>query len=179
MVLLRMLAFNLAGSSMQGDAPPRATPLRAVPSRAEPAPRSSDAASQSSVGAKPPETTEWSTMVARMNLQGMVKQLASHCAFVSKQGGRVQLKLDAEGEHFRTSAQEEKLTQALSSYYGEPVRLEISVDSAVETLARQQKAAADERLQQARSAIDTDPNVRAMREIFGATVQPDSVRPTE
>lgn len=180
MVLLRMLAFNLAGAGNQVEAPPRATPLRAVPSRMESAPKSSEAANQSSAGtAQPQATAEWSTMVARMNLQGMVKQLATHCAFVSKQGNKVELKLDAEGEHFRTSAQEDKLRQALSAYYAEPIRLEISVDSAIETPARLQKAAADERLQQARASIDADPNVRAMRDIFGATVQPDSIRPTE
>jgi DNA polymerase-3 subunit gamma/tau len=180
MVLLRMLAFNLAGAGNQVEAPPRATTLRAVPSRTESAPKSSEAANQSSAGtAQPQATAEWSTMVARMNLQGMVKQLATHCAFVSKQGNKVELKLDAEGEHFRTSAQEDKLRQALSAYYAEPIRLEISVDSAIETPARLQKAAADERLQQARASIDADPNVRAMRDIFGATVQPDSIRPTE
>jgi len=34
-------------------------------------------------------------------------------------------------------------------------------------------------VQQARAAIESDPNVRAMRDMFGATVQPDSIRPTE
>jgi DNA polymerase-3 subunit gamma/tau len=118
-------------------------------------------------------------MVARMNLQGMVRQLAAHCAFGGKQGSKVSLKLDAEGEHFLTKALEEKLTQALSSYYGEPVRVEISVDTAIDTLARQQKAAAADRLQQAKASIENDPNVRAMKDIFGATVQPDSIRPAD
>jgi DNA polymerase III subunit gamma/tau len=177
MVLLRMLAFNAASSGVQEETPARSTPapLRAVPPPTQATPSTASAGS-TRVSA---ETSEWSSIVARMNLQGMVKQLAAHCALVGKQGSKVQLKLDAEGEHFRTQALEEKLTQALSSYYGEPVRLEIAVDSAVDTLARQQRAAMDERLQQARTAIDTDPNVRAMREVFGATVQPDSVRPIE
>jgi DNA polymerase-3 subunit gamma/tau len=119
-------------------------------------------------------------MIARMNLQGMVKQLASHCAFTGKQGNKVQLVLDADGEHFRTNALEDKLAQALTAYFGEPVRPEISIaDRAVDTVARQQKAAADDRLQQARASIEADPNVRAMRDMFGATVQPESIRPTD
>ena len=120
-------------------------------------------------------------MVAAMNLQGMVRQLASNCTLIGKQGNRVQLLLDSAGEHFRTSTLEEKLTQALSTYYGEPVRLEISVGSedVVDTPARQQIAAAGDRMQNARTAIENDPNVRAMRDMFGATVQPDSVRPNE
>jgi DNA polymerase-3 subunit gamma/tau len=60
------------------------------------------------------------------------------------------------------------------------VRLEITVAAeAMDTPARQAKAAAEDRLQNARDSIETDPNIRAMREIFGATVQPDSVRPSE
>ncbi len=179
MVLLRMLAFDLASSGAQADAPSRATPLRAVPPSRQSAPKSAEGSKANADAAPGEPAAEWPTMVARMNLQGMVKQLASHCVLVGKQNGKVHLKLDAEGEHFRTSALEDKLRQALSAYYGEPVRLEISIDSAIDTLARQQKAAAEERLQQARASIDADPNVRAMKEIFGATVQPDSIRPTE
>jgi DNA polymerase-3 subunit gamma/tau len=171
MTLLRMLAFNIAPSGTPEEVGARAPSARAAQAPASAKPR---AAAAPAAGA-----SEWSTMISRMNLQGMVKQLAAHCALVGKQGSRVQLKLDAEGEHFKTPAQEEKLTQALSSYYGEPVRLEISVDTAVDTLARQQKAAAEDRHQQARTSIEQDPNVRAMRDIFGATVQPESVRPTE
>jgi DNA polymerase-3 subunit gamma/tau len=119
-------------------------------------------------------------MVAAMNLQGMVRQLASHCTLLGKQGNKVQLMLDAAGEHFRTSTLEEKLMQALSAFYGEPVRLEISVGAeTVDTPARQQMAAAGDRMQNARTAIENDPNVRAMRDMFGATVQPDSVRPND
>jgi DNA polymerase III subunit gamma/tau len=175
MVLLRMLAFSLAGTPTEEERP-------AKPQGARPAPtisslKSAPLASPTTMPVT--ETSEWSTILNRMNLQGMVKQLASHCALVGKHGSRVQLKLDADGEHFRTQALEDRLTQALSAYYGEPVRLEIAVDAAVETLARQQKAAADDRMQQARASIESDPNVRAMRDIFGATVQPDSVKPIE
>ena len=119
-------------------------------------------------------------MVAQRNLQGMVKELAAHTTLTGRQGNKVQLVLDADGEHFRRPQLEEKLAQALSAYFGEPMRLELSVaDRALDTLARQQKAAADDRVQQARAAIENDPNVRAMRDMFGATVTPDSVRPTE
>ena len=90
------------------------------------------------------------------------------------------LKLDREGEHFLTKSQEEKLTQALSSYYGEPIRVEITLEeAAIDTPARQQKAAVEDRMQQARNSIDSDPNVRAMKDIFGATVHPESVRPVD
>jgi DNA polymerase-3 subunit gamma/tau len=170
MTLLRMLAFGVAdAAALQSGA--------GSASRAGTA----SAASAAAVATAPKPAVgggDWPQIVARLNLQGMVKQLAAHCAWLGKQGPKVQLKLDADGEHFRTAALEDKLTQALGAYYGEPVRLEfILATEAVNTPARQQKAAQDDRMQNARTAIENDPNVRAMRDIFGASVQPDSIRP--
>jgi DNA polymerase-3 subunit gamma/tau len=185
MVLLRMLAFNLEQSGRPVATPvPANTASAPVPKSATSAP----AAVQPKVSATTPSVSppkraadaDWSSIVAALNLQGMVRQLAAHCALVGKQGNRVQLQLDTAGEHFKTASQEEKLTQALSQYFGEPVRLEFSIETAnIDTPARQQKAASEERMQNARSAIETDPNVRAMRDIFGATIQPESVRPND
>jgi DNA polymerase-3 subunit gamma/tau len=177
MVLLRMLAFGMAeGAQAQMSAPAAAVKTAAAPIAV---PKTATAATKPAAAAPAP-ASDWSTMVAQMNLQGMVKELAAHTTFVGRQGNKVQLVLDADGEHFRRPQLEEKLAQALSVYFGEPVRLELSVaDRALDTLARQQKAAADDRVQQARAAIENDPNVRAMRDMFGATVTPDSVRPSE
>lgn len=185
MVLLRMLAFGVAeGAPAQVSTPAALTKAPVAASRGAPPapvkPAAASSAAPASAAHAPAPANDWPTMVAQMNLQGMVKELAAHSTLIGKQGNKVQLVLDADGEHFRRPQLEEKLTQALSAYFGEPVRLELSVaDRALDTLARQQKAAADDRVQQARAAIDSDPNVRAMRDMFGATVQPDSVRPTE
>jgi DNA polymerase III subunit gamma/tau len=200
MALLRMLAFSVADAGRAAITPSGAParPAQLAPSAATSAPPRSHVAmnpppspqpqmqaqapapSPAQASAAPPIDNDWPQIVARMNLQGMVKQLAAHSALVSKQGNKVQLLLATEGEHFRTPALEDKLTQALSAYFGTPVRVEISIGAeSVSTPARQQRAAADDRLQNARTAIDSDPNVQAMRDIFGATVQPESVRPSE
>ena len=188
MVLLRMLAFGVASPEGREQlAAPRPTTRVASASPAASRERAAPSASSSpkDVGASSAgapasaEASEWTTIVNRMNLQGMVRQLATHCAFGGRQGGKVSLRLDREGEHFLTKSQEEKLTQALSSYYGEPIRVEITLEEAIDTPARQQKAAVEDRMQQARTSIDADPNVRAMKDIFGATVQPESVRPVD
>jgi DNA polymerase-3 subunit gamma/tau len=115
-----------------------------------------------------------------MNLTGPVSQLAAHSALVAREGNKVQLALDSAGEPFRRPALEERLTQALSAHFGESIRIEFTQAAVeIDTPARQQKAAANDRLANARVAIDADPNVRAMRETFGATVQPESVRPLD
>jgi DNA polymerase-3 subunit gamma/tau len=86
--------------------------------------------------------------------------------------------LDPQGEPFRRPGPEEKLAQALSAYFGESVKLDIQVGAVLhDTPARQHQVAAEDRMQAARTAIDSDSNVRALRDIFGATVQPDSIRP--
>jgi DNA polymerase-3 subunit gamma/tau len=175
MVLLRMLAFGMAeGAPAQVSNTP--TPVRAVAAALP-------SASTTVAEARRRRTREREGLVGdgRADESARHGERACRAHLVHrKQGNKVQLVLDADGEHFRRPQLEEKLAQALSAYFGEPVRLELTVaDRALDTLARQQKAAADDRVQQARAAIEGDPNVRAMRDMFGATVQPDSIRPTE
>lgn len=200
MVLLRMLAFGLSDATQAPSAAP--TPIRAgaagtAPAVARAAPSSaptnaaanspamaSNAApqpAQSAPQAAAAADGDWTAMVAQMNLNGIVRQLAAHCTFQGRHGTVIKLALDPEGEHYRTAMMEDKLVQALTTFYGQPVRLEFTVSStaAINTPARQMRAAAEDRVQQARASIETDPNVRAMREIFGATVTPDSVRPND
>jgi DNA polymerase-3 subunit gamma/tau len=202
MVLLRMLAFSAADASANtgvgavrpttaaATTAPRPAPVsRAENQQAAPisardslATRSpSPVASVAPVASRAAAPSgDWAVIVPQLGLQGPSSQLAAHCMLTAKQGNKVQLALDAEGETFRRPALEERLAQALSAYYGEPIKLEItSVTDAAHTPARLQKAAADDRLQAARAAIDADPNIHAMRDIFGATVQPDSIRPTD
>jgi len=123
---------------------------------------------------------EWPRIAAQLNIQGPATQLAMHSTLIAKEGNRIQLSLDPEGTMFLRPGPQEKLTQALSALCGEPIKLDITMAvAAQETPSRLQKLAADDRLQNARQSIESDPNVRAMRDIFGATVQPDSVRPAD
>jgi DNA polymerase-3 subunit gamma/tau len=72
----------------------------------------------------------------------------------------------------------DKLSQALSKYFGETVRIEFEAPIAgVETPAQAEKRAVVEELDNARQSLETDPAVRALRETFNATLLPDSVRP--
>jgi DNA polymerase-3 subunit gamma/tau len=185
MALLRMLAFQ--PESAAGGATPRATPA----ARPTPAPGARAAiASAAAVPAPPAQAraaasapaggagADWPAIVAALGLQGPASQLAAHCVLVSRAPGIVRLRLDRAGEVFRRPQLEQKLAQALEQHFGEPVRLDIAVSDELEvTPARQQAQAADERQRAAEQAIEADPNVRALREVFGATVQAGSVKP--
>jgi DNA polymerase-3 subunit gamma/tau len=176
MVVLRMLSFSAADARpiAAGVASTQSAPVtQAGPVRAS-APAAPQVPKPASVD------QSWNQIVAQLGLQGPVTQLAAHCVLVAKEPGRVRLALDEDGEPFRRPALEEKLAQALSNFYGEPVKVEIAAaPKGIHTPAREQRAQADDRQRAAQASIESDPNVRAMRELFGATVQPDSVRPTE
>ncbi len=99
---------------------------------------------------------------------------------VGRQGGVVRLALDPRVKFVRTPSQEEKLAQALSRYYGETVRVEITMATGdVETPAQAEQRLSQQELDAARQAFDSDPGVQGLRERFGATLLPDTVRPVK
>ena len=78
----------------------------------------------------------------------------------------------------RTAAQEDKLAQALSRYLGASVRLQIDVAApAQDTPARAEERRAEAELAAVRAALESDPAGIALQERFGASLQPESVRP--
>jgi DNA polymerase-3 subunit gamma/tau len=175
MVLLRMLAFQPVRDT-PGEQPAAATVLRPRPATVTSAARPAVAIKVSDSG------DDWARIVAQLGLQGPVSQLAAHCNLLGKEGARVRLLLDATGEPFRRPALEDKLAQALTAHFGESIKLDIEVGAdaqsvAIDTPARRQQAQAQDRLQAARASIESDPNIQAMRDMFGATVQPESIKP--
>jgi DNA polymerase-3 subunit gamma/tau len=179
MALLRMLAFRPETAArplaLSTTVPASAPAKAAAAGGATPA----GAAVAARVASTADATDgDWPATVAALGLQGPASQLAAHCVLVGRKDDVVQLRLDAAGEHFRRPQLEQKLAEALSSYYGTPVRLSIAVTATEEpTPARQLARAADDRQRAAEQAIESDANVRTLREVFGATVQPGSVKP--
>jgi DNA polymerase-3 subunit gamma/tau len=124
------------------------------------------------------EDSSWAALLNQLDLQGAARQLASHCALVGRQGAVVRLALDPRVKLVRTPSQEEKLAQALSRYYGETVRLEFTTAAPeTETPAQAEQRASQQELEAARQAFEADPGVQGLRERFGATLLPDTVRP--
>ena len=189
MALLRMLAFRpeqgsagLAPSS-RAAAEPAPAALTAGAARSAPPSQAPTAAPASATAAPAPGprdagSGDWRATVEALGLQGPASQLAAHCLLIGRSGDLVKLRLDRSGEHYRRPQLEQKLAEALSRHYGATVRLSIEVGGTEDaTPARQQALAADERQRSAERSIESDENVRAMRDVFGATVQPGSVKP--
>lgn len=168
MVLLRMLAFRPAQSTQSaGTAPDRV-----------PASGGGPASNLSKSAALELTAEAWPTVVAALDVQGAARQLAANCTLIARETGVVRLSLDPRGIHYRNRQNEESLAQSLSRLLGGAVRVSIEEGAdAVDTPARQQARATDERLQSARRELESDPTVRALKEKFGAALLPDSIKP--
>jgi hypothetical protein len=94
MVLLRMLAFSIA------DAGASATVSRPVAPQAQRPQASGQSAAPQRTVAAAPASNDWLSIVAQLNLTGPASQLAAHCVMTRKEGNKVHLTLDAEGETF-------------------------------------------------------------------------------
>ena len=99
---------------------------------------------------------------------------------LGREGGVVRLALDPARPFVSTPAQQEKLAQALSRHFGENVRLEFeSIVPDALSPARADEHASLAQLAAARESLESDPGVQALRERFGATLLPDTVRSTK
>ena len=120
----------------------------------------------------------WGAILGQLDLQGMARQLAGNCVLLGRQGPVVRLALDPRTKVIRTPSLEDKLAHALSKYFGEPVRLEFetATPDAMTPAATVERSSLEE-IESARRALESDPGVQGLRERFGATLLPDSVRP--
>ena len=128
----------------------------------------------------PSAASDWATLVATLGLQGPTRQFAAHCVMLERRPGLVRLQLDPAGESFRRPQIESRIAQQLAAHFGEAIKLEIvqgEQPGAMMTPARRDEIVANDRQRAAERAIETDPAVLAMQEVFGASVRPGSTKP--
>jgi DNA polymerase-3 subunit gamma/tau len=193
MTVLRMLAFRPAGETTEARAGSSATargpaaggPAQAVAptkltgtgaGRAEP-PR--PGAADGGTEARPPPA-EWGVVLQALDLRGPARQLADNCDLRSNAGGAWQLVLPRDKEHLNTQQLRARIESALQEQYGSDLRLTIMTGAPLRpTPAEVRKAGENERMREAREAIEGDPNVQAVQAAFEATLEPDSIRSTK
>jgi len=179
MVLLRMLAFRPV-ESRTADTGARSPAAEATPARSRDASRAAQAASPGPAPVTAAVDDDWRSLVERMQLKGVVRELAMNCALGRRDGSHWTLVLDASHHQLLSAARQERLQQSLSECLNEQVRLDIEVGgAAVDTPAEQHRAEAQMRQARAVDTIQTDPNVKAIQEAFDATLHTDSIRPLD
>jgi DNA polymerase III subunit gamma/tau len=172
MTLLRMIAFSPAKSAERAQAPGAS---RAAPAEAQVAAKA--AAGPAPKAVSPASPDDWPALLSRLELAGAARQLAGNCQLLERDGRRFRFLLDSRAHSLNTRQLKDRFEQGLCRLLGEPVEIEIELGGADDTPARREQQARDERLEKARTALESDPNVKALRERFGAVLQPDSVKP--
>jgi DNA polymerase-3 subunit gamma/tau len=196
MVLLRMIAFRPQAGAGEFRAPGPASVSRGAvsvpmgpaasgavsgrPPVSRPAPGLAPSGPPGTDARGSPGAQDWSAIISATDLQGAARQLAAHCVLVGREGALVRLALDPRSKFMRTAAVEEKLAQALTKYYGEPIRLEFTaVAPQAETPAQADQRASQEETESARRTFDSDPGVQGFRDRFAATPLPETIRPVK
>lgn len=141
-----------------------------------PAPTSVPAALAAS--AAPAGEDDWHALLARLPLGGMGKQLAQHCELVERTATQITLRLSPTHKHLLGKAHEDRLQAELSSHFGAPLRLTIDVAApASETPAERNKALQRDRHERAVAAIEQDPFVREVVDLFDASIDESTIKP--
>ncbi|MBU0753235.1 MAG: DNA polymerase III subunit gamma/tau [Gammaproteobacteria bacterium] len=191
MALLRLAAFRPEMAALLGSArapvstpqaprvapPPRAAPAptqAAVP----PAPTFSPAPEVRAVPDRAPGN-DWHGVAENLSLTGMAKQLAQHCELAELAESQITLRLPpAHKGLLMNKGQQEKLQAALQSHFGRPLRLDIVLAEAQgETPAARTATEKRERQERAIAAIEQDPFVREVVDLFDASIDESTIKP--
>jgi DNA polymerase-3 subunit gamma/tau len=128
----------------------------------------------------PKSDQDWHALVEHLPVNGLGRQLASHCAFQSWGNGELHLHLEPDCEHLiKADAAEQRLADSLQEVLGEPVRLRIQTlrspsDTPAQALARKAK----QRQREAEALMREDPIALGMVARLNAQWVPDSIRAT-
>ncbi|AJP48271.1 hypothetical protein PG1C_06960 [Rugosibacter aromaticivorans] len=120
---------------------------------------------------------DWHAQVAKLSLSGMAKQLAQHCELTQLTGTAILLRLSPVHKHLLGTVQQDKLQAELQSHYGRKLRLEIEVaEPASVTPAERSRTAQRERQDRAIAAIEQDPFVREVVDLFDASIDESTIK---
>jgi DNA polymerase-3 subunit gamma/tau len=128
--------------------------------------------------ARPAFDGDWPALAAVLPVSGFSRQFMQQSELIEHEGlsFRVRVPIRPLSEPVTVN----KVRDALSAYFGGPVRLSVEVgavhgQTAAAALSQQES----ERLDQARAAIESDPFVQTLLSDFDGRIVPDSVKPID
>ena len=206
MALLRMMAFLPAGRGSSGDdssaAPSgrRTTPeagnsrrqIRSPTASPSPAPdrqnkrSSSSPPPPSSVTRNSPDKiavediNDWPEFVAGLSLDGAASQLAAHSALDASSPFEIRLCIERRNEHLLTDKLKSRLTAAIQQRIGSGINVQyLTTDKSLETAAARVVDHNVQAMSKARDAIENDPDVQQLVDVFGGEIVPNSIQPID
>jgi DNA polymerase-3 subunit gamma/tau len=166
MVLLRMLAFQPATAEIK---------MPSQQAQPQPTPTPNKPISNTAVTENKTDTT-WADIVKNLNLSGMTAAIASHCILEKLSESEIILAVEPKQSILLNKKQEERLSQALQSYFNRTLRLTIHTGQAdMPTPAAVDHAVHVQQKSEALEAIAQDQNVQNIIAAFNAQILPDSV----
>ena len=179
MTLLRMLAFrpgdaisSTAGGGSGGRSKQQAEPAK-VAAPVTKVVQAKQAAAESATWSVP----DWKELVPQLGLSGAERLLAASCALLRRESNTVFFSLDPGSESYLTRQRKESLARTLSDHFGEPLVVDISIGKAeVESPMQAESRQADERFAAEREKLEADPNVQALKSMFGAELSAESIK---
>jgi DNA polymerase-3 subunit gamma/tau len=177
MTLLRMIAFRPAeavasgtpagGGSARSDKPVKA---------AAPVARAAQASAATSVSRKW-QDPDWHDLVPQLGLSGAERLLAGSCALLRRENNTVFFSLDPGSESYLTRKRKDSLAKTLSDHFGEPLAVDICIGAAeAESPMQAESRQADENFAAERAKLEADPTVQALKNMFGAELNTESIR---
>ncbi|HEX6928075.1 MAG TPA: DNA polymerase III subunit gamma/tau [Gammaproteobacteria bacterium] len=193
MLLLRMLAFRPASADGSagggGSGITRGASVKAAAAPVGKAMPDSNAATETketktapavSAAPAPWRDPDWHGLVEALGLKGVTQQLALNCAYQRREGDALHVTLAPQHAQMLSEKLVERIETALAGFYREKLKLKIHVgELAAETPAQREARRQSARHQAAADSIARDPNVKAMQEMFGASLDPESVQPLD
>jgi DNA polymerase-3 subunit gamma/tau len=121
--------------------------------------------------------SDWAKIIPQLSLTGPTKVLAEYCLIKQFDDNNMTLELDGSHRAMLTQISQEKLTNAITNYYGKPIHVKIEIGQSglacPANLARQREAAI---LDQAEQTLLKDTGLQSLLQRFDASIEPGSIQ---
>jgi DNA polymerase-3 subunit gamma/tau len=181
MTLLRMLAFRpaeaAAGGVVSGPGSSSSTSASSRKAAAEPVAKVVQGKSAAAASVVKWQDPDWKELIPQLGLKGAERLLASSCGLLKREDNTLYFTLDPASESYLTRQRKDSLAAALSRHFDEALIVDISIGKAeVESPMQTESRKADERIAAERAKLEADPNVQALKDMFGAELKTESIK---
>ncbi len=122
---------------------------------------------------------DWRTLVEQQLKLGLARALAQNCEMIKYDAHSITLKVAETQKHLASPNYQDKLSDAIAQHFGRKIKLLFEIGSEANTPAKQNAIEKATIQSNAESAILQDGFVQALMSDFGATIIPNSIKPTQ
>lgn len=168
MAMLRMLALKPAMMNQQQVSHPAAATSSTAPAK----PIGTAAKPATPLPKPTAASNEWRDLLPKLELSGMAYALAANCMLAGIKDNKVTLTLSASHQPMLNPKLEERIVDALTRHFKQPMQLEVSITTEeLATPIKQQQHAQKEQLKSATQQVMQDPTVKQLIDMYDATVE--------